>query len=275
MKTPYGFALPDTLVKILDGFKWACKEKNTSAVLIIDGRSGMGKTTLAHQIGKYCDPDYNLHKCHWLPETFLNGAEGKIGLSQAKKGDFILFDEAMILSNRATMSQINKMVVMAMSMIRSKNIIVAFCVNSVFDLDKNLALSRADILLHVYGESLTDRGRFMAFFKGSDGQDRLKMLYLLGKKYYDYGKPKSNFFTTFSSNFVVNEKEYEEGKQKAISEFLALTNKREVTYKNAESRDRYVLWMVENSNLTNEKIGNIGGISRVTISNILQRYRGK
>lgn len=273
MKTDYGYSIPDKLADILKGFKWATSQKNTSAVLIIDGKSGLGKSTLAHQIGKYCDSDYNLHKCHWLPETFLDGGEGKVGLSQAKKGDFILFDEAMILSNRATMSQINKMIIMAMSMIRSKNIIVCFCVNSIFDLDKNLALSRADILLHVYGDSLTDRGKFMCFFKGSDGQDRLKMLYLLGKKYYDYGKPKSNFFTTFGSNFVVDEKEYEIGKQKAISEFLSIANKREVSYKEAQIRDRYVLWMVENSKLNQKQIADVGGITPRTIFNILQRHK--
>lgn len=268
-----GYALPIKLREILDGFKKAVAEKNTSAVLIIDGRSGMGKTTLANQIGRYCDPDYNIHKCHWLPDTFLEGGEGKTGLAQAKKGDFILFDEAMILSSRATMSQINKMVVMAMSMIRSKNLIICFCVNSLFDLDRNLALSRADMLLHVYGQSLTDRGRFMAFFKGADGQDRLKQLYLLGKKYYDYGKPKSNFFATFSSNFVIDPVEYEKQKQQGVNTFLSQTTKRDATLKNAESRDKLVLWMVDNSNLTLSEISEIAGINIRTITNIKQRYR--
>lgn len=268
-----GYALPVALRSILDGFKNAIHHKNTSAVLIVDGRSGMGKSTLSFQIGKYCDPDFNLHKIHWLPETFLNGEDGKIGLSQAKKGDVIIFDEGMILSSRASMSAVNRMIVMAMSMIRSKNIIVIFCVNSIFDLDRNLALSRADILLHCYGESLTSRGRFMAFFKGADGQDRLKMLYLLGKKYYDYGKPKSNFFSTFSSNFVVDEVEYEKQKQQGVNDFLTQTTKKDSSFKNAESRDRYILWIRENTELTIEKIAEIGNISPRTITNILQRYR--
>ena len=66
-----------------------------------------------------------------------------------------------------------------------------------------------------------DRGRFGAFFKGSDGQDRIKLLYLLGKKLYSYGKPKSNFFGRFPKEFVVNEKKYEVQKQKGVNIFLS------------------------------------------------------
>lgn len=208
------FKLPSKLALMIDGFKWAINQKNQSAVFIIDGRSGMGKTTLSFQIGEHMSPNFSLDCVHFTPETFLQG------LSVAPKGSTIVFDEAMLLSSRAALSSINRMIVVAMSMIRSKNLCIIFNVNSIFDLDKNLALSRADLLLHCYGDSLTDKGRFLAFFKGGDGRDKIKELYINGKKFYSYGNPKANFYTHFSSYFTVDEKEYERKKQIGVNNFL-------------------------------------------------------
>jgi len=209
-----GYKLPLKLREILDGFKWAMHHKKQSAVIITDGRSGMGKTTLSFQMGKYISERFSLDSVHFTPESFLES------LTRTEKGDVIIFDEAMLLSSRAALSQINRMIVIAMSMIRSKNLCIIFNVNSIFDLDRNLALSRADLLLHCYGDSLTDKGKFLAFFKGADGRDRIKELYIHGKKYYSYGQPKSNFNSTFCSNFVLDEEEYERKKQVGVNKFL-------------------------------------------------------
>jgi len=202
------------LLDNLEGFKRTVLNKNTSFVMVIDGRSGMGKTTLANQLGHFFDDNYGIDKIFWEPKKFLEGLE------KAKKGDFLLFDEAMILSSRSAMSEINRMVVMAMSMIRSKQLFICFCVNSIFDLDRNLALSRADFLLHVYGDNLGDRGNFTAFFRARGDIDRIKSLYLRGKKYYSYSQPRANFFGSFGKRFIVDEKEYEKRKQAGVNSFL-------------------------------------------------------
>ena len=215
------YSLPLKLREILDGFKWAIHNKKQSAVIITDGRSGMGKTTISFQSAKYMTPDFDLTNVHFTPESFIEA------LTHTKKGDTIIFDEAMLLSSRAALSQINRMIVIAMSMIRSKNLCIIFNVNSIFDLDRNLALSRADLLLHCYGDSLTDKGKFLAFFKGSDGIDRIKQLYIHGKKYYSYGFPKSNFHANFPSHFVLNENEYERIKQIGVNNFLKGTKRTE------------------------------------------------
>jgi len=208
------FKLPLRLREILDGFKWAIHNKKQSAVAIVEGRSGMGKTTVSFQMAKYMTHDFSLDNVYFTPETFIDA------LTQTKKGDTLVFDEAMLLSSRAALSSINRMIVIAMSMIRSKNLFIIFNVNSIFDIDKNLALSRADLLLHCYGDSLTDKGKFLAFFRGSDGRDRIKELYINGKKYYSYAEPKANFFATFSSEFFVDEIDYEARKQIGVNKFL-------------------------------------------------------
>lgn len=253
-----GYSLPLKLRMILRGFKWAMHNKKTSAVMIIDGKSGLGKTTLSAQCAKYVDPNFNLDKVYYNPTQFLQGLEA------AEAGSCHVFDEAMLLSNRSSMSQLNRAIIIAMSMIRSKKLFIIFNVNSIFDLDKNLVISRADLLLHLYGDSLTDRGKFMAFFKGEDGEDKLKLLYILGKKYYDYSKPRSNFNTNFSSYFIFDENEYERRKQIGIKEFL-LGGSTPKGDKSRHARDNYVRWMINNTQLTRKEVADIGVISEKTI----------
>ena len=261
-----GYKLPGKLIFLLDGFKKAIHTKKQSVVLIVDGRSGMGKTTLSFQIGKYMSPSFSLESVHWTPETFLDA------LTKAKKGDTIVFDEAMLISSRAALSKINMMIVIAMSMIRSKNLVIIFNVNSIFDLDRNLALSRADLLLHCYGASLTDKGKFMSFFKGGDGRDRIKELYIHGKKYYSYARPKSNFYTTFGSEFVVDEDEYERRKQIGVNNFLK-GNQKAVATKDKIARDKLIRYVYEKKELlglNQEKIAEITGVAIKTVWSALK-----
>jgi len=260
------YKLPLKLRELLDGFKWAIHNKKQSAVVIVDGRSGMGKTTISFQMAKYMSESFSLDYVHFTPEAFLEA------LTKTNKGDTIVFDEAMLLSSRSALSAINKMIVVAMSMIRSKNLFIIFNVNSIFDLDKNLALSRADLLLNCYGDSLTDKGKFVAFFKGADGRDRIKELYINGKKFYSYAQPKGNFFTTFSSEFVVDEDEYEEKKQIGVNTFLK-GSKTALSEKNKNARDRLVLHMYNITGLTQEQIAEIANIDRGTVADILKRYK--
>ena len=263
-KLPY--KLPAKLVQILEGFKWAIHFKKQSAVMVVDGRSGMGKTTLSFQIGKWMTDDFSLDNVFFTPEAFIKG------LTTAKKGDVLVFDEAMLLSSRAALSAINRMIVIAMSMIRSRNLLIIFNVNSVFDLDKNLALSRADLLLNCYGDSLTDKGKFLAFFKGSDGMDRIKSLYINGKKYYSYAKPKANFYTTFSSYFVVDEEEYEKRKQVGVDKFLT-GGKLEKENKQMKTRDALIYHMWKNEGYTQEQIAEMSKLGRQAVNAIIKKVK--
>jgi DNA-binding XRE family transcriptional regulator len=260
------YKLPQKLRELLDGFKWAIHNKKQSVVTIVDGRSGMGKTTISFQMAKYMSESFSLDSVHFTPEDFLEA------LTHTQKGDTLVFDEAMLLSSRSALSAINKMIVIAMSMIRSKNLFIIFNVNSVFDLDRNLALSRADLLLNCYGDSLTDKGKFIAFFKGVDGRDRIKELYINGKKYYSYAHPKGNFFTTFSSEFVVDEDKYEEKKQIGVNTFLK-SSKKTLGDKDRKSRDLYIKYLYEKCDLTQEEIADIGNLNRGTVINILKSLK--
>jgi ABC-type dipeptide/oligopeptide/nickel transport system ATPase subunit len=248
------FKLSSKLKDILDGFKWAINKKNQSAVIVVDGRSGMGKTTLSAQIASYMSANFNLDHVYYNPETFLNA------MVKPEKGTTLIFDEAMLLSSRSALSAVNKMIVQAMSMIRSKNLCIIFNVNSIFDLDRNLVLSRADLVLHVYGDSLTDKGKFMAFFKGADGQDRIKNLYLYGKKLYSYDFPKSNFNTRFAKHFPLDENEYERRKQEGVNKFLSGSQSK-IANRNLQTRDKAIRALYSTGNYTQDQISEMVGLS--------------
>ncbi len=248
--------------QLLDDFKNAVEKHNTSIVMIFDGKSGKGKTTLSNQTGSYLDPNFDLKNIYYDPESFLKG------LAVSKPGDYFGFDEAMILSSRSATSLINKMMIQAMSMIRSKKIYVSFCVNSIFDLDKNLVLSRADALMHVYGLGLVDRGRFAVYFKSSGDQwDRLKDLYLKGKKFYSYYEPKPNYRCKFVKDFVVDESKYEILKQEAVNKFLL----QEPKTKRQRSYENLMYELVKFHKFKQKEVAKMAMVSPETVRRILIR----
>lgn len=252
--------------KILDFAKNATEKHNTSVVFIYDGRSGMGKSTMAIQDGFYCDRTkvgFSLDKIYFTPEDFL------VGLSTAEEHSYHLLDEAMVLSSRAAMSKLNKLMIKAMSMIRSKKIIVGLCINSIFDLDRNLALSRADFLFHCYGRNITERGRFLAFFKGKDGQDRIKLLSLIGKKFYSYYKPRANIRGKFSSRFLVDPREYEKKKQIGVNQSL-LT--KDPTRRRKPWMENFLYHMYKHRGMTQTEIGRIAGVTTAMVSTEISNY---
>lgn len=251
------------LLKInLDSYKQAVLERNTSCVMITDGRSGEGKSTLSFQVACYLDPEFSLDKVAFTPEQFI------YCLKNAKKGDCIVFDEAMVISSRSAMSSFNRAIIIMMSQIRSKQIFVIFNINSIFDLDRNLALHRADCLFHVYSEDerLGRRGRYCVF---PSNKGKLKSLYIFGKKYYSYSKPKSVFRDRFSSFFPFEDQKYEAKKQTAIDSFM-IDHKPEGNHLVRKHRQLLIKYIKEENKLTNEEIADICNVSSKTIERILK-----
>lgn len=243
----------------LDGLKSAVQKHKHTAFILIDGKSGKGKSTFAIQMMYYFNHK-DIH-IYYDPEKFLQG------LAVAKPESCHIFDEAMILSNRSSLSIINRTIIRAMSMIRSKRIYIAFCINSVFDLDRNLVLSRADILFHVYGDSIIDKGKITAFFTSpEDGWDRLKDLYIQGKQSYSYSQPKSNYYASFSSKFLIDEEEYERNKQAAINEILSGEESAKSMTKKEKFYIRTMIYLKYNQGLSGAKIAKLFDLAESTVS---------
>ena len=196
--------------KILDKAIDQVHNKNNSFVAVFDARSGTGKTTLAIQYAKYLDPNFTIDQMTWQPKKIIEM------MHNSEEHQCFVLDEAMGLNSRSAISALNKAIIIALSQIRSRNIFILICINSIFDLDKNIAIHRADLLFHLYCRNDTiDGERRVKVY----GRHKLKYLYLTGKKYYNYSSP-PNFFARPPRKYVflLNEKEYEKRKRAATME---------------------------------------------------------
>lgn len=181
-------------------------KKDWDFLFIVDGSEGAGKSIVAMCMAKYCDPSLTLDRITFTPNTFRKA------IVEAKQYQAVIFDEAYTgLSSRATMSMINRILIKMLAEIRQKNLFVWVVMPCVFDLDKYVALWRSRALVHVYTGENFERGYF-AFYN----VNRKKDLYINGKRFYSYAKPKPNFVGRFTNHYVVDEKEYRDKKKNSL-----------------------------------------------------------
>jgi len=179
--------------------------RRSDLFIIIDGPVGSGKTTLSFQCARYFDPTFDLSRVVFGVDDFL-----KV-LVNATPGQAVVFDEAIIVNSRSALTEFNKKVIIAMTQIRSKGLYIFFNIPSLFDLDRNLVLNRCHLLLHCYQDHFGDRGKYCVFDK-----DKMKFLYLKGKRLYSYAMPKANFVAKFTEYFYLDRIEYEKKKSLEI-----------------------------------------------------------
>lgn len=200
------YHLDDTLKSNLDKAKSAIK-KDWDMVFVVDGVEGSGKSVIAQQMARYCDPSLDISRI-----TFSN-AELKEVILKAEPYQAVIYDEAYGgASSRGTMSTLNKMLIKFMTEIRQKNLFVFVVLPTFFDLDRYIALWRSRALIHVYSKDF-ERGTFCFF-----SRKKKKDLYILGKKFYSYAKPRANFIGRFVSGYAVDEAAYRKKKYKMLSE---------------------------------------------------------
>lgn len=203
--TDHEFYMDGYLQNVLDTAKTVIK-KDWDMIFIIDGSEGSGKSVLATQCAKYCDEKFVIDKIVFGPSQFRKA------IIDSEPYQAIVYDEAYTgLSSRATMSLINRTLVSMLAEIRQKNLFVFVVMPTFFDLDRYVALWRSRALIHVYTSQNFERG-FMAFYD----KDLKKDLFVTGKKFYNYRKPRPNFIGRFTNHYVVEEKEYRKVKKNAL-----------------------------------------------------------
>lgn len=197
------FHLDGYLKSNLDFVKKSVVEQNYDCFIVVTGREGFGKSTLAGQIAAYLDPSYNIDRCCFTADQFVEAAE------KAKKYQAIVFDETMgYLSSRGAMSAFNRKLIKIFSEMRSKNLFILLCIPNFFELDRYPAMHRSTGMLYVY-----KRGVF-----GSYDYTTKKKLYIIGKKHYTYSVP-PNFRGRFVKYFPLNQEEYDKKKEMGIKSF--------------------------------------------------------
>lgn len=199
-------------------------------VMILDGEEGSGKSVLALQIGKILDPNLKLENICFTADEFIKA------VTKAKKNQCVIFDEAFTgLSSRASLSEVNNLVVSLMMEMRQKNLFIIIVMPSVFMLDKYAVFHRAKGLFHVY-LSHGKRG-YWKFYN----RKAMKYLYLTGKKFYEYDKSDNTSFGRFKKQYMVDEREYRIKKGLAFKKKNRFT--RAETYK--EQRDIMIYALIK------------------------------
>ena len=218
-------------------------KKDWDMVFLYDGYEGGGKSVKAMQDAFYCDSTLNLDRIVFTPYEFRKS------VIAAKKYEAIVYDEAYTgLSSRATMSQINRALVSMLAEIRQKNLFVFVVMPTFFDLDKYVALWRSRALIHVYTGKNFQRGLF-----GFYNIDKKKDLYINGKKFYSYGKPKANFTGRFTNTYVVDEVAYRKKKKESL---VAREKKKEEEEIKRQVNDAMFIRIMDLSDKSRQKVPN-------------------
>lgn len=199
----------DSIVRAeLEKVKERVLKKDRDYVAVYDGEEGVGKSVLAMQHAKVLDPSFNLDHVVFTADDFIKIIKDP----KTKKGTAVVLDETFNAANsRASLTEVNRAMIALATEMRQKNLFILLVLPSFFDLDRYFALWRSRALFHVYFTPEEDR-HYIIFPK-----DAKKLLYLSGKKTYNYQYPKSPFPPSkFFNQYVVDEDDYRAKKAEAF-----------------------------------------------------------
>lgn len=226
----------------LDRISRDVKKKDKDWVCVFDGEEGSGKSVLAMQVAKYLDPNFNIDNVVFNADQFIER------LKTAPPHSCILLDEAYNSANsRSVLTQVNRAMVSVATEMRQRNLFVIFVLPTFFDLDKYFAIWRCRTLFHVYFDKETgDRGQYIIFPKTAK-----KILFLTGKKFYNYSKPRSPYpACKFRKYYVINEEEYRLKKAEAFRK-RSVSN---MAKRWKDQRDCFIKELYHNMNITSGNI---------------------
>ena len=220
---------------------------------------------MACQIAKYLDPTYNVDRCCFTAEDFIEVVK-KIDTRYKA----VVLDEGMAFTSRSALSKLNRGLIRVLAEIGMKNLFLIICIPSFFELDKYAAIHRSQALIHVYPKEF-QRGQFMFWnYKGK------KDLYFHGKKFYSYNRPNANFLGDFIKAFPIDKEKYNQNKREIISRMEA-DDPRLVRWEN--QRDILIQHLCNEEGYTREQVAKIlrdkgYSLHNTTISGIMLGKQG-
>jgi len=120
-------------------------EVDKDAIIIVDGETGAGKSTLAIKLCKKACPWFEMER-----DIIYSQNELVDKITNAKNGSAFLADEAVnLLFKRDFASKKQKFILRLLDMCRSKNLLLMMCVPNFWSLDKHLLEGRARMRIHV------------------------------------------------------------------------------------------------------------------------------
>jgi len=181
-------------------------------VLVVSGKEGMGKSTLAWLICKYVDSSFNANRIAYDSQEF------KKLLNESKPGQAILLDEGeWLLYSRESMTRQNIDITKILAAIRLKNILMVICIPSFLKIDSYVRSHRAKALAIV-----PCRGRLQGY-----NENQLEHTYR-DKRTGHLKIPGKPFRDSFKKVKGPEWEEYLKRKREFVSEILTKQPRRQV-----------------------------------------------
>ena len=199
------------LLSILEIAKQRINKLGKDIVIILDGMPGSGKSTQAACIASYFDEEFSYDQIHFSPESFEKGLlEGRDYAPE-------VFDEAGTgLRAKDWQNFMNKRLSIILEMIRYKHKPIIIVIPSVFSLDKDIVLQRANMLLHCFSHKTN-------FFYNYYSKGRLKRIIIKGYRDRNY-KHSSPYFRGHGFKVFghLDYKIYESYKRDKVNQYLKM-----------------------------------------------------
>src|SRR3990167_8140281 len=253
------FYMNETMKPNLDFIQKKLLGHNNMSVIIVDGRIGTGKSTVTAQYAYYLsngtfNNDFENFNTEQFNEVLRNSG----------KGDAVVLDEAFdVLNKRRTQTTSNMLILSLLQQMRIKHVFIFIVLPSVFDLDKNLVLNLADMLIHCYRKPYGARGQYKCY-----SQKQLKRLWINGRNTYSYSSKyaEPNFIGNFTSFFPFDYNEYERKKLESIRKMI-VTEKADSKY--LVQRNKYIKYLYNILHIPVKEIAEVISIGERTVYDIL------
>lgn len=171
-------------------------------VLFVSGYEGDGKSVLAAQVALYFDPTYELARCVFTPQQFMDAVD------HATPGQAIVYDEAQDAFESTNRDEQSRAIKSKMTRIRKKGLFIIIVAPDFWRINKYLFIHRSRCFIRVYAEGLT-RG-FFEFYN----REKKHQLYIEGKR-HEKILVQANFRGRFTKWFPLDEDDYDHKKDAA------------------------------------------------------------
>lgn len=238
-------------------------KKKWDGVIYVGGYEGDGKSILAEQLAFLFDSTYNITRCVFTPEQFMEAVDN------AEPFQAIVYDEAQDAFESTNRDSLAKAVKSKMTRIRKKQLFILIVAPDFWRINKYLFIHRSRAFLRVYADGL-ERGYF-AFYN----RDRKHRLYIEGKRTEKLVVP-PNFVGRFTNWRVLNDAEYESKKDEATETVGKEQSKPQVDRRLQLAYGiKIINWLVKNNWLKAgglQAVQSAMGISKAGLYNIRKNF---